>query len=283
MSDDTNACDNPLPSLPKWARLPINRCNLPPVVLGGLRFQREPEDLRLDGVRPFHDQLFRMLDTLSTPAERAERFMDYMTVHFVLEEPEEAGGDKGRKRHRTKADYTRQLRGWFFDADGREGAVIKGWVESRFGLLTRYHNGRLHTDNSEADMRFMQERARGIYNTHALDAQLDLLYTYAQYEQALIAQETGEEHITLYRGVNALGDFDILEKTGKREANVVFNSINSFTTDVDQAGMFGDHIMAVSVPRQKVFCYTELLPGKLKGENEYMVIGGAYHVRLQYW
>ncbi len=278
MADDTSPRPGS-PSLPTWARLPINRCNLPPVILGGLNFQEHAEDLRLDGVFPFHDELFTMLASLPDKAARAERFIDYMTVHFCLETPEEAGGE--RKRHRTKADYTRMLRGWFFDSDGREAAVIKGWVESRFGLITRFHAGRLHAGDAIADARFVEERSRGIYATHALDAQLDLLYAYAQYE--LAKEPDAPSHLTLYRGVNAIDDFDILSRLGPREATVVLNSMNSFTANPERAGEFGDNILEARIPRQKVFCTSDLLPGRLKGENEVMVIGGAYRVRLTYW
>ena len=38
------------PSLPTWARLPINRCNLPAAILGSLTYQRHPVPLKLDGV-----------------------------------------------------------------------------------------------------------------------------------------------------------------------------------------------------------------------------------------
>jgi len=276
MADDTAHAPLP-PSLPAWARLPINRCNLPPVILGGLNFQENPVPLRLDGVFPFHAELFAMLDALPDAASRAGRFIDYMTVHFCLETPEEAGGVA--KRHRTKADYTRILRGWFFDSDGREAAVIKGWVESRFGLLTRFHKGRLHAGDDTVDQRFAFERAKGVYGTHALDAQLDLLYAYAQYELA----QTPETHLTLYRGVNGIEDFDILDRTAKREATVVLNAMNSFTRDPERASEFGDNVLEARIPREKVFCTSDLLPGRLKGENEVMVIGGAYRVRLSYW
>lgn len=275
MADDTAPAALP-PSLPGWARLPINRCNLPPVILGGLNFQENPVPLRLDGVFPFHAKLFAMLDSLPDAATRAAQFVDYMTVHFCLEAPEEAGGEVAQ--HRTKADYARMLRGWFFDSDGREAAVIKGWVESRFGLRTRFHKGRLHVGNDVADHRFAFERAKGVYGTHALDAQLDLLYAYAQYELALAA----ETHLTLYRGVNAIDDFDILERTSKREATVVLNAMNSFTRNPERASEFGDNVLEARIPREKVFCTSDLLPGRLKGENEVMVIGGAYRVRLSW-
>ncbi len=276
MTDDIRAAP-PQPTLPAWARLPINRCNLPPAILGGLSFQDDPVPLRLDGVFPFHAGLFAMLDAIDGAPARAERFMDYMTVHFCLETPEDAGGET--RRHRTRADYARLLRGWFFDADGREAAVIKGWVESRFGLLTRFHKGLLRAGDDAADARFAAERAQGIYGTHALDAQLDLLYAYAQYELARLP----ETHLVLYRGVNGIADFDILDRHGPREATVVLNAMNSFTRDPERASEFGDHVLEARVPREKVFCTQDLLPGRLKGENEVMVIGGAYRVRLRYW
>lgn len=261
-------------SLPAWARLPFNRCNLPPVLLGGLGFQEAPEPLVLDGVFPFHDELFAMLDSLPGRAARAERFMNYMTVHFCLETPEEAGAT-GR-RHRTRADYTRMLRGWFFDPDSREGAVIKGWVESRFGLLTRFHRGRIEPGDDEAALAFAAERARGVYATHALDAQLDLLYAYGQYELGL-----GPRFLTLYRGVNTIGEYDLLSEGGTPV--VLLNSMNSFTADIQRASEFGDCVMEVRVPREKVFCTSGMLPGRLKGENEVMVIGGVYRVALRTW
>ena len=48
------------PRLPKGS-LPINRCNLPAVILGGLTFQRHPAPLLLDGVAELHHRLFRSL------------------------------------------------------------------------------------------------------------------------------------------------------------------------------------------------------------------------------
>ena len=37
-------------SLPAYARLPINRCNLPASILCSLSYQRHPVPLKLDGV-----------------------------------------------------------------------------------------------------------------------------------------------------------------------------------------------------------------------------------------
>ena len=85
------------PRLPKGSYLPINRCNLPAVILGGLTFQRHPAPLLLDGVAELHHRLFRSLDLLAEPGERAQRFMDYMTVYFRLEALEDVGLTPGRR------------------------------------------------------------------------------------------------------------------------------------------------------------------------------------------
>lgn len=258
-------------SLPRSACRPINRCNVPPVILGSLTFQRHPEPVHIDGVATFHADLFVLLDKLTDATARAEQFQDYMAVQFRLKNPEDAGGQKGHGR--AKADYLRTLRGWFFDSDGREGAVLKSWAESRFGLLPRHHNGVLGTSE---DAGFLLDRAAGLHNTNALEAQLDLVFAYCQYE--LARRFVRETHITLYRGVNRLNHFDIIEDRGPHDQALLFNNVNSFTTNRDMAGAFGDHILTVRVPRSKVIFFSGLLPGRMQGEDEYIVLGGVYDV-----
>jgi hypothetical protein len=73
--------------LPRSARLPINRCNLPAVILGSLTFQRHPTPLVIDGVAELHRDFFIRLDHLKLPHQRAEVFRDYMTVAFRLDVP----------------------------------------------------------------------------------------------------------------------------------------------------------------------------------------------------
>ena len=70
-------------SLPREARLSINRCNLPAVVLGGLTYQRHPSPLLIDGVAELHADLFRRLNAVPDAA-LADVFRDYLTVHFRL-------------------------------------------------------------------------------------------------------------------------------------------------------------------------------------------------------
>ena len=266
--------DNETPSLPRHARLPINRCNLPAVILGGLTFQRHPAPLVLDGVAELHADLFRRLDAIAAAAARADAFRDYMTVHFRLEHLEDAGLTAGHEA-RAKANWMRALRGWSFDADGREGAVLKGWVESRFGLLPRFHGEPLRDFAAPAWRRYQEMRAAGLYGTNALEGQLDLLYAFGQYEFARAGRQAAT--ITLHRGTNRLGDHEVLASDGRRQT-VLFNNLTSFSRDRERAGEFGDYILEAEVPTPKIFFHCDLLPGVLKGEDEYLVVGGAYEV-----
>lgn len=266
------------PSLPVSARLPINRCNLPAVILGSLTFQRHPAALIIDGVEVLHRELFSLLGALGSPQARAQLFIDYMTVYFRLATLEDAGWNKDSRHKRHNADYIRMARGWHFDPNGREGAVLKSWVESRFGLLPRYHNGPLQDKDGDAYGGYLEARASGLYNTNALEAQLDLLYVYCQEE--LARQFPERKHMRLYRGVNRLDEHEVLEKTGRREYTVLLNNLNSFTACRERADEFGDYILEADVPLAKIFFFTRLLPGMLKGEDEYVVIGGVYEVKM---
>ena len=273
------------PSLPANARLSLNRCNLPAVILGSLTYQRHPVALEIDGVRAFHADLFGMLDALDEPPARAGRFVDYMTVHFCLDDLEEAGlmggRARGRRKARANANYLRLVRGWSFDANGREGAVLKHWVETRFGLLTRFHGGPLHGRGSDAYQDYQGQAAAGIYGTNAIEAQLDLLYTYCQYE--LARAHPADPHLTLYRGVNRLGEHEVLGHAPEGAQVLLLNNLSSFTDAPERADEFGDYVLTARVPLPKVFFYNRLLPGMLKGEDEWVVIGGVYEVAMRSW
>ncbi|MBI1284289.1 MAG: NAD(+)--dinitrogen-reductase ADP-D-ribosyltransferase [Thiobacillus sp.] len=262
-------------SLPAHARLPINRCNLPASILGSLSYQRHPVPLELDGVGELHRGLFSTLDALPDPGERARLFMTHMTAAFSLGHPEEAG-HSATAHDRVRATYLRLLRGWAFDPDGQEGAVLKGWVESRFGLLPRHHGGPIRDFSGDTYRRYLEARSRGLYGTNALEAQLDLLYAYCQHE--LVRQRPGQTHVVLYRGINRVTDFEVLQATSRNRRVVLLNSLNSFTPDRERAGEFGDFILDVQVPLPKVCFFHRLLPGVLRGEDEFMVIGGVAEV-----
>ena len=273
---DDKATQEKVPSLPRDARLPINRCNLPAVMLGSLTYQQHPAPLVLDGVAELHKDLFRRLDAASVD-ERGDVFRDYMTIHFQLEWLEEMGYT-GQRKSRAKANYVRMIRGWSFDSDSREGAVLKGWVESRFGLTPRYHGQPLRDPSSEAYRRYMEMRSHGLYGTNALEAQLDLVYTFCQYE--LGKRHGGATHVTLYRGVNRMADHEVLAHTRGEHYAILLNNLNSFSCSRERASEFGDYILVAEIPLSKIFFHCGLLPGVLQGEDEFLVIGGAVNVQM---
>jgi NAD+--dinitrogen-reductase ADP-D-ribosyltransferase len=267
-------------TLPAHARLPINRCNLPSVILGSLSFQQHPVPLHIDNVEELHANFFSSISSIDDAMTRADHFTAYMKSSFLLDHPEEAGFDEHADAHRRdKADYLRTLRGWLFDSDSKEAAVLKGWVESRFGLLARYHCGPLDDFSNERYQAYVHARSAGLYNTNALEAQLDLLYAYCQYE--LRRGFPGQSHITLYRGTNGLDEYDILEQQDRHHYTLILNNLNSFTSNRERADEFGDYILEVPVPLSKLLYFPDLLPGHLKGEDEHLVIGGVYEITMQ--
>ena len=293
MTDKPDSAVRESVTLPRWARLPINRCNLPAAILGGLTFNAHPTALALDGVETLHRPLLAMLDDMDDRAQRAQGFAHYMAHHFRLEQPEDAGltascavdqaarpldspAGRGARRNRARASYLRVVRGWLFDPDGREGAVLKGWVESRFGLTPRYHGEPLRDLASAAYAQYLEDRAAGLYGTNALEEQLDLLYTYCQYE--LARQPAARPHLNLFRGVNRMHAHERLAVVDRKREVLLLNNLNSFSSSRERAGEFGDYILSAAVPTTKIFFYNELLPGMPKGEDEYVVIGGLYEV-----
>lgn len=276
-NNDTFDCrfsDNP--TLPSWARLSINHCNLPAVILGSLTFQRYPSSLELDGIAQLHQALFTHLAACSDPQARCQLFHDYMSVHFRLEALEEVGMSADIRKNRSKLNYLKLIRGWHFNSDQVEGAVLKSWVESRFGLLPRYHGEPIRNLDDDAYHHYLAQRSAGLYNTNALESQLDLVYTYTQLE--LARRFPDKKHFRLYRGVNQWRAYEKLGQAQGMEL-VLLNNINSFSLERERAEEFGDKVLMVDVPMAKILCCAEVLPDKLQGEGEYLVIGGVYGVR----
>jgi NAD+--dinitrogen-reductase ADP-D-ribosyltransferase len=268
-------------SLPEHVFLPLNRCNIPAPVLGSRQFQHHAKAIHIDGVDELYPDLFKKLAVGESAQTRAQLFMDYMDMHFRLFQLEDAGWNKGNPHHRIKADYRRLLRGWLFDTNGREGAILKAWVESRFGLTTRYHAGPL-TDPCYYQA-YNHARSQGLYGTNALESQLDLLYSYCQYELSLShhsQQHSAQESLQLFRGVHNLGEYEVLQQSNNTQAVILLNNLNSFSSDVERADEFGDQVITTQVPKEKILFYSNLLPGLLCGENEFLVIGGVYDISV---
>lgn len=253
----------------------FNLCNLPPWVIASQRFNEQPQPIRLQGVREANRFLFNRLDSVASRDERGQIFSDYLSVKFQLHHHEHQT-DSARKALRNS--YLRFLKGWMMDSNSVEGAVLKGWVESRIGIPPSYHNGCIGNSASEAHFRYLIDRTRGSKRSNAINAQLDLLYEYCQYE---LQRWCGDQQwLTLYRGTNGATEEQLLSRLGKREQIVRLNNLVSFTDNEERAWEFGTTVWESKVPLAKIFFYDQLLPCSiLKGEGEYLVIGGDYRVR----
>lgn len=253
----------------------FNLCNLPPWVIASRHFNEHPQPLEIQGVRQGNRHFFAKIGELESASERAGVFNDYMSVKFQLHSWASQTGAAGKS---LRNSYLRFLRGWMMDSNSVEGAVLKGWVESRMGIVPSFHKVRIAGIHSEEYMVYAMDRTRGSARTNAINSQLDLLYEYCQYELALACAR--ESHVRLFRGTNDADDYQVLERIDKRELVVRMNSLVSFTGDEERAWEFGDTVWEVLAPRQKVFFFSSLLPNSiLKGEGEYLVIGGDYRVR----
>lgn len=217
-----------------------------------------------------------MLDQIDDPSRRGEVFHDYVSVKFRLHEWAE---HQASARSSLRSSYVQFIHGWGADCNSHSGAVLKSWVESRFGLPARYHGGRL-PDDPLARERYQCDCMRGAAKTVAVAMQLDLLYTFGQYE--LQRRYPGERWLTLYRGTHDAEEYAVRDLPSDRRALVVFNNLSSFTSDPEVAWEFGSLVWKVRVPLQKIIFFSGLLPSHLLGgEAEYLVIGGEYRVKTQ--
>jgi NAD+--dinitrogen-reductase ADP-D-ribosyltransferase len=253
----------------------FNHCNLPPWVIASRHYNDHPQPLEVQGVRGANRFLFNRLETIADRDERGQVFSDYLSVKFALHH-EQGQTDTARKSLRNS--YLRFLKGWMMDSNSVEGAVLKGWVESRMGIAPAFHNGRISGSDSEAHYRYVMDRTRGSKRSNAINAQLDLLYEYCQYE--LHREHGAKPWLDLYRGTHDASEHDLVEQIGKREQVVRLNNLVSFTDQEERAWEFGSTVWATRVPLTKIFFFDQLLPTSLlKGEGEYLVIGGEYLVR----
>jgi NAD+--dinitrogen-reductase ADP-D-ribosyltransferase len=238
-------------------------------------FNRNPRPIEIQGVRRFHRSFFARLDLLAATGARERCLREYMGLVY--------GSGKGRRdataaeRRCLKNDFLRFLRGWMQDASSVEGAVLKGWVESRFGLPPVFHAGPIEGPDSREYLLYLSERMRESARSNAVESQLDLVYEFVQYE--LGRRQPGIPAFRLYRGVRNIGDYLFLQRDGGNRAVVRMNSLNSFSARLEYAWEFGSRVFEAEVPACKIFFRSDILPGVLpRGEEESLVIGGDFDV-----
>ena len=254
----------------------FNYCNLPPWVIASRHFNENPQSLEIQGVKEANRFLFEKLAGIASQDERAMVFNDFMSVKFQLHHWQDQATDTARRS--IKNSYLRFLRGWMMDSNSIEGAVLKRWVESRMGITPTYHRERISDIHSEAYFEFSVDVMKGSARTNAIQSQLDLLYEYCQFE--LSRKFHAIAIIPLYRGTHDASEHDVLEQIGKREQIVRLNNLVSFTSNEERAWEFGSTVWEAQVPLCKIFFYNDLLPGSImKGEGEYLIVGGEYRVR----
>ena len=255
-----------------------NLVGVPSGLLASEAFNAFPLPLHISGTREAHVSLFARLNGTASAAEASRVFQDYMAVVFGLDQQPQPG-----ERRRYRASYLRLLKDWGFDANSPAGAVLKGWVESRFGLFPSFHKAPLRRFNSSAWLTYLEEKMSGRFHNNSIYMQLDVLYEFCQWMLARF-HAVGQKHVRLFRGCNDLREHQLLQKLPRGEALLRLSNLVSFTSQADIADEFGDTIIDAQVPLCKILFYKELLQSHpLRGEAEYLVIGGDYRVKMSYW
>lgn len=252
--------------------------------MSSVAFNSHPLELHIANVRETNRQLFEMLARSEDQGDAAEAFYKYMVAVFGSDPEQQVGEEEAKSRRGWARPYRfsflRLLIGWGYDSSSPEGAVLKGWVESRFGLTPTFHKEAIASFGSPAWMAYEGERMASAFHGNAIHSQLDLLYEYCQWVLYNYAAP-GRSHLTLYRGVTCFNEHQIVERTSRASAVVRLNNLVSFTTERDVADCFGDTILTIEVPAVKVLFFNTLLPFyPLKGEGEFLVIGGDYLAKV---
>lgn len=242
-------------------------------------FNDNPQTLHIAGTREASAGLFEKLAQQRTLADCGKVFQDYMCVVFGFEPEQRLGVDRQGLR-RFRSSYLCLIQDWGLDSNNAQGAVFKGWVESRFGLFPNFHKQPLNGFMDKNWLVYVEEKMNNRYHNNCIFMQLDLLYEYCQWviERFRIP---AARHKTLYRGVNTLDEYSVVDDGDKTQKIVRFNSLVSFTDQRTIASEFGSYILEVEVPMVKLIFFNELLPHHaLHGEAEYLVIGGDYRVKV---
>lgn len=254
-----------------------NLVGVPAPVLTSRLFNEHPVPLHIAGTREAHRGLFALLDRCADLPEARDVFEHYVAIAFGLQ-PADAPRDSAEAR-RWRCSWRRLLQGWGGDANGPAGAVLKGWVESRFGLVPMFHKARLERFPSPAWVSYLEEKAASRYHGNCIHQQLDLLYEFSQWalDRFGLPRQPQGSHVRLWRGSTRAEEQLVAGRLQDSQCTVRLNSIASFSLSRDEAGCFGDWVFELQVPRCKLLVWPGLLPGPvLHGEQEVLALGGDY-------
>lgn len=263
-----------------------NLVGVPTELLASWAFNDHPVRLRISGVYEMNKNLFEMLTQAPDLPDAGEAFNCYMMAMFGID-PEQRDDTvdqgTGATRRRYRSSFLRLIKGWGYDSNSPEGAVLKGWVESRFGIFPTFHKEIIQRISSGAWTTYVEEKMSSRFHNNAIYIQLDLLFEFCQWALERLVVP-GETHVTLYRGINSFDEHQIVRRIDKHTVVMRLNNLTSFSSERDIADCFGDTILTVRVPVAKVAFFNSLLSTHpLKGEGEYLVIGGEYRVAASYF
>ncbi len=260
-----------------------NLVGMPMDFLASCAFNDHPAPLHISGVREMNRNLFEMLAQSSDVCDAGEAFASYMMAMFGVD-PELREGPRGAGgTQRYRSSFLRLIKGWGYDSNGPEGAVLKGWVESRFGIFPTFHKEIIRRISSGAWTTYVEEKMTSRFHNNSIYMQLDLLFEFCQWVMAHFAAP-GRSHLTLYRGVNSFDEHHVVKRMDKHTVVMRLNNLTSFSCDRGVADCFGDTILTVQAPVAKVVFFNTLLSTHpLKGEGEYLVIGGEYLATASYF
>ncbi|MBK7656313.1 MAG: NAD(+)--dinitrogen-reductase ADP-D-ribosyltransferase [Betaproteobacteria bacterium] len=270
---------------PRWYG--TNLVGVPARGLASTAFNQHPRPLAIAGTCAAHRTLFEVLEACSDLNEAHDMFSHYLNVVFGLRKPEphELAALSAADQRRWRSSWRKLLQGWGMDSNGPAGAVLKGWVESRFGLAPAFHKAPLARFPSPAWVVYMQEKVSSRYHNNNIYQQLDLLYAFCQWALRRGGDDKGKaaQHLRLWRGSNQIEEQVIFGRLQDRHCTVRLNNLVSFSLSEEDASCFGDWVMEVQVPTCKVLVYPDLLPGQvLQGEQEVLALGGDYEVTARY-
>ena len=274
------AVDDPHPQT--WTS--SNLVGVPAPLLASTTFNRHPLPLAIASTREAQPGLFALLDTCPAAPEAAAVFEHYMELAFGLQPGSGAGGGSGGEGRRWRTSYLKLLQGWGLDSNGGAGAVLKGWVESRFGIAPWFHKAPLARFPSPAWVDYLTEKAASRWQNNCIQQQLDLLYEFCQWSIARWQPFGSGPHVALWRATTR-ADEQLIEGALRQGAQAVMrlNNLVSFALEREQADCFGDWMLHARVPTAKLLFYPGLLhAGALAGESEVLAIGGDYDVELAY-
>jgi len=268
------------PGEPFWSA--TNLVGVPAQLIGSIAFNRHPVPLSIAGARESARGLFTLLEETPNLGEAAETFAHYLEITFGL--TPDPGARQRSEQLRWRANYRKLLEGWGFDSNGPQGAVLKGWVESRFGLVPTFHGGPLARFPSASWVRYIEQKMTSRFHGNCINLQLDLLYEFCQWAAQRFGL-AGTDRIPVWRGVDSLDEHRIVAGSLREGHAVVhLNNLVSFSLSRSHAEQFGDWILATRVPVQKLLFFPGLLGRSLlAGEGEAIALGGRYEVEAAYW